>query len=215
MKLPERIKGVPPYLYAEMDKVIREVKRAGKAIINIAHGDPDLPAPEPVLEELRHALGEKGAQLYPPYWGIPPLREKIAQWMKARFGITLNPEKEIMVLIGAKEGITHLYFALCDKGDYAMIPNPSYPTYNTSVIFAQGVPVVMPLLEGNNFLPDFKTFTEDVLKKTKLMILNYPNKRPTFHFLRKSSNSVENGESMWFTILHIRRSTVPRNRHQY
>ncbi len=189
MKLPKRMDGVPPYLYAELDSVIEKAKRAGKKIINIAHGDPDQPAPKAVIEELHRSSSEKGAQLYPNYWGLRSLREKIAEWMKKRFDVTLDPENEIMVLIGAKEGITHLYLALCDKGDYALVPNPAYPTYYTSVIFAQGTPIYMPLIEENDFLPDLNSFKKEILKQTKLMIINYPNnptsKKASISFLQE------------------------------
>jgi len=189
MKLPRRMDGVPPYLYAELDNVIKEVKKQGKEIINIAHGDPDQPAPKVVIEELHSSSNEKGAQLYPNYWGLLPLREKIAKWMKKRFGVTLDPENEIMILLGAKEGIIHLYLALCDNDDYALVPDPAYPTYNTSVIFAQGVPIHMPLVEKNDFLPDLDGFEQKVLRQTKVIIINYPNnptsKKADISFFKK------------------------------
>ncbi|HIE05872.1 MAG TPA: aminotransferase class I/II-fold pyridoxal phosphate-dependent enzyme [bacterium (Candidatus Stahlbacteria)] len=175
MNLPERVCDVPPYLYAEMDKVIGEAKRSGKKIINIAHGDPDLPPPQEVVDELNHAAREGGSHLYPSYWGMGELREKIGQFMKKRFDVNLDPEGEIMVLIGAKEGITHLFMALCEKGDYGLIPNPSYPTYKTSVIFSEGVPIDLPLTAENDFLPDISGLKPEILNKARMMIINYPN----------------------------------------
>ncbi|OPX18482.1 hypothetical protein BXT86_01030 [candidate division WOR-3 bacterium 4484_100] len=179
IKLPERMAGVPPYLYAEMDKVIQEARNSGKEIINIAHGDPDLMPPQEVIEELSHRAGKPGAQLYPPYWGLIELREDIARWMGKRFGVELSPEDEIMILIGAKEGLTHLYTALCDRGDYALIPDPAYPTYKTSVIFAEGMVHYFGLKQENDFLPELKEITKNLHKKTKLMIINYPNNPTT------------------------------------
>jgi len=175
MNLPERIKGIPPYIYAEMDRSIKRAKEKGLDIINLAHGDPDLEPPEEVMEELKKALSEKNFHKYPSYWGMIELREKIAEWMEKRFSVGLDPEKEVMVLIGAKEGITHLFLALCDKGDYALIPDPSYPTYRTSAIFSEAIPHEIPLLKENEFLPDLHSVKEDILKKAKVIILNYPS----------------------------------------
>jgi LL-diaminopimelate aminotransferase len=175
MKLPERIKGIPPYIYAEMDRAIKKAKEKGLDIINLAHGDPDLKPPEEVIEELKRAIREKGSHMYPSYWGTIELRQKISEWMKKRFSVELDPEKEVMVLIGAKEGITHLFLALCDKGDYAVIPDPAYPTYKTSAIFSEAIPFEVPLIKENDFLPDLESIKEYILKKAKVIILNYPN----------------------------------------
>lgn len=175
MEFPERIKGIPPYLYAEMDKAIKKAKDKGFNIINLAHGDPDLLPSEEIIEELKKSLKEKEFHKYPSYWGMLSLREKISEWMKKRFNVNLDPENEIMILIGAKEGITHLFLALCDKGDYSLIPNPSYPTYKTSAIFAESIPFDVPLLRDNEFLPVLNSIKKDVLKKSKVLILNYPN----------------------------------------
>lgn len=175
MKIPERIKGIPPYIYAEMDKAIKRAREKGLDIINMAHGDPDLKPPKEVIEKFIQSLSEEDFHKYPSYWGMTMLREKIAEWMKKRFNVNLDPEEEIMILIGAKEGITHLFLALCDKEDYALIPDPAYPTYRTSAIFSEAIPYNLPLLKENSFLPDLNSIKADVLKKTKVMILNYPN----------------------------------------
>ncbi len=175
MKFPERIKGIPPYIYAEMDKAIKRAREKGLDIINIAHGDPDLKPPVEVIEELKNSLSEEDSHKYPSYWGIIDLREKISEWMKKRFGVHLNPEEEVMVLIGAKEGITHLFLALCDKEDYALIPDPAYPTYRTSAIFSEAIPHSIPLLKENDFLPDLNSINIDIINRSKVIILNYPN----------------------------------------
>ncbi|RKX69266.1 LL-diaminopimelate aminotransferase [candidate division WOR-3 bacterium] len=179
MEFPKRVKEVPPYLYAEMDNVIAEIKRQGKEIINIAHGDPDLTPPVEVIEELKRSAGMKDAHLYPTYWGMIELRERIAHWMEGRFGVKLDPEKEIIILIGAKEGITHLFLALAESGDYGLIPDPAYPTYKASAIFADAVPIELPLLPENDFLPDLGSIDSGVLKRTKVLIINYPNNPTT------------------------------------
>lgn len=192
MKLPARIKGIPPYIYAEMDKAIKRAREKGLDIINIAHGDPDLRPPEEVLETLKVSLSEDESHKYPSYWGTMELREKISEWMMRRFNVHLNPEDEIMILIGAKEGITHLFLALCDKEDYALIPDPAYPTYRTSAIFAESTPVTVPLLKENDFLPDLNSIDEKILNKSKVLILNYPNnptsKRANREFLEEVVN---------------------------
>ncbi|MEO0254344.1 MAG: aminotransferase class I/II-fold pyridoxal phosphate-dependent enzyme [candidate division WOR-3 bacterium] len=189
MKFPERIRGVPPYIYAEMDEAIKRAKEKGLDIINIAHGDPDLEPPHEVVEELKKSLSEKDFYKYPSYWGLIDLRKKISEWMKKRFKVFMDPEEEIMILIGGKEGITHLFLALCEKGDYALIPDPAYPTYRTSVLFSGSIPYELPLLKENDFLPDLNSIKKSILNKTKIIILNYPNnptsKRADIKFFRE------------------------------
>ncbi|HID32924.1 MAG TPA: aminotransferase class I/II-fold pyridoxal phosphate-dependent enzyme [bacterium (Candidatus Stahlbacteria)] len=171
MEFPDRVEKVSPYLYAEMDNVILKMKKEGKQIINIAHGDPDLLPPEEVIEELCYSAHAETAHLYPTYWGMVELREKIANWMKHRFRVSFDPMSEVMILIGAKEGITHLFLGLCQKGDLALIPDPAYPTYKASAIFADAVPVEVPLLANNDYLPDLDALTTEA----RIIIINYPN----------------------------------------
>jgi len=201
MKVPERIKGIPPYIYAEMDKAIKRAKEKGLDIINIAHGDPDLLPPKEVIEELKKSLSEKDFHLYPPYWGLISLREKISEWMKKRFNVNLDPENEIMVLIGAKEGITHIFLALCERKEYSLIPDPSYPTYKTSAIFAESVPFDVPLLKENDFLPDLNSIKPKILNKAKILILNYPNNPTTKRADKKFFKEIVEFCSKWGIFL--------------
>ncbi len=176
----KRIQTLPPYLFAEVDKKVAKAKSEGKNIINLSIGDPDLPTPKPVVEKLCEAVRNPETHHYPSYAGMKDLRVEISKWMKKRFNVRFT-EDEICILIGSKEGIAHLPLGIINPGEYAIYPDPGYPVYRTSIMFAGGNPIQMPLKEENKFLPDLDKLREDVkhLKtwgnKTKLMFLNYPN----------------------------------------
>lgn len=176
----KRIQTLPPYLFAEIDKKIAKAKSEGKDLINLSIGDPDLPTPKPIVEKLCEAVRNPETHHYPSYVGMKDLRVEISKWMKKRFNVDFT-EDEICVLIGSKEGVAHLPLGIINPGDYAIYPDPAYPVYRTSIMFAGGNPIQMPLKEENKFLPDLDKLREDVrhLKtkgnKTKLMFLNYPN----------------------------------------
>ncbi|MDN5331101.1 MAG: LL-diaminopimelate aminotransferase [Tepidanaerobacteraceae bacterium] len=175
MRIAERIKKIPPYLFAQMDKKIAELKKKGVDVISLGVGDPDLPTPPHIVEALERAANDPECHKYPAYEGSLEFRKAVATYYKRRFGVELDPESEVMALIGSKEGIAHIFFAFIDPGDYALIPDPGYPVYKTATLFAGGVPYPMPLLKENNFLPDFSSIDTQVAKKAKLMFLCYPN----------------------------------------
>lgn len=175
LKIAERIKKIPPYLFAQIDKKIAELKKKGVDIINLGVGDPDLPTPPHIVKALERAANDPECHRYPAYEGSLEFREAVATYYKRRFGVELDPESEVMALIGSKEGIAHIFFAFIDPGDYALIPDPGYPVYKTATLFAGGIPYPMPLLKENNFLPDFSKIDTEVAKKAKLMFLCYPN----------------------------------------
>lgn len=175
MKVSERLEKIPPYLFAEIDRKIAEAKAKGVDIISLGIGDPDTPTLAPVVAEMHKAIDNPANHDYPPYNGTAKFRNAACEWMKNRFGVELDADKEMLCNIGSKEAIAHIFFAFVDKGDYTLIPDPGYPVYKNATIFAGGTPFAMPLLEENGFLPDFDKIPEDVAKKSKLMFLNYPN----------------------------------------
>ena len=175
MKVSERLEKIPPYLFAEIDRKIAEAKAKGYDVISLGIGDPDTPTLAPVVEEMHRAIDNSKNHDYPPYNGTEKFRKGACNWMKKRFGVELDPDKEMLANIGSKEAIAHIFFAFVDKGDYTLVPDPGYPVYHNATIFAGGTPYHMPLLEENGFLPDFDKIPEDIAKKSKLMFLNYPN----------------------------------------
>ena len=170
-----RIRTLPPYLFAAIDDMKRKAIERGMDIINLGVGDPDLPTPEPIIESLRRAAGNPKHHQYPSYDGMLSFRTAVAQWYKRRFGVTADPKTEVLTLIGSKEGIGHVPLAFIDTGDVVLVPSPGYPVYPVGVSFAGGTSHFMPLTKDNGFLPDLDAIPKDVAKKAKLMFLNSPN----------------------------------------
>lgn len=175
MKVSERLEKIPPYLFAEIDRKIDEAKAKGIDIISLGIGDPDKPTLQPVVDEMHKAIDNPKNHDYPPYNGTAEFRKAASDWMKKRFGVDVDPDKEVLANIGSKEAIAHVFFAFVDKGDYTLVPDPGYPVYKNATIFAGGTPYAMPLLEENGYLPDFDKIPEDIAKKSKILFLNYPN----------------------------------------
>ena len=175
IRFSKRLKNLPPYLFVEIDKAKREARKRGRDLIDLGIGDPDLPTPGSIIEKLYQASKDPRNHKYALDQGMPVLRQAIADWYKRRFNVDLNPETQILPLIGSKEGIAHMPLAFVNRGDYVLSPNPSYPPYRGSTILSDGKVQDMPLLEKNNFLPDFKKVRLEARKKAKLMFLNYPN----------------------------------------
>jgi len=175
MKIAQRIQTIPPYLFAEIDKKKEEAIKRGVDIINLGIGDPDQPTPNNIIEKLRESVKDSRTHHYPPYQGTTEFRQAVASWYKNRFRVNLDPEQEVMALIGSKEGIAHIFLAFIDPGDFSLIPDPGYPVYKTGTLFANGFPYLMPLLEENDFLPNLEEIDEEVAQRAKLMFINYPN----------------------------------------
>ncbi len=175
IEIPDRLKKLPPYLFAEIDRIKRELLAQGKDVIDLGVGDPDLPTPAFIIEALNEAAKNPANHRYALDQGMPELRQSIAAWYKNRFHVTLDPDREVLPLIGSKEGIGHIPLALINPGDVVLVPDPGYPVYKSGTWFAGGEPVLMPLLEENHYLPDFKSIDEDILQSAKMMFLNYPN----------------------------------------
>lgn len=170
-----RLAKLPPYLFVEIDRKKREALAKGVDIINLGVGDPDLPTPEHIVRALNEAASRPANHRYPESEGLPAFRVAACNWYKQRFGVTLDPERECINLIGAKEGLGHLPLAFVEPGDIVLMPDPAYPVYQAATIFAGGQPHFMPLLRENAFLPDLDAIPEDVARKARLMYLNYPN----------------------------------------
>jgi len=171
----DRLKQLPPYLFAELDRKKAEARARGIDVIDLGVGDPDLPTPDNIIAKLAEAAKVPAHHRYPSYTGMNDFREAVAGWYKKRAGVELHPLQEVVSLIGSKEGIAHIPLAFINPGDVALVPSPAYPVYAIATMFAGGIPYEMPLLKENEFLPDFSAIPADVLAKAKLMFLNYPN----------------------------------------
>ena len=152
----DRIKNLPPYLFAAIDKAKQEARARGVDVIDLSVGDPDLPTPAHIVEALRQAAKDTSNHQYPSYEGKLTFRTAVADWYKRTFNVDLDPRNEVLTLIGSKEGIAHAPLAFINPGDAALVPDPAYPVYRTATIFAGGEPVLMPLLKENRFLPDLE-----------------------------------------------------------
>jgi LL-diaminopimelate aminotransferase len=171
--LAERVKRLPPYVFAEMEKLIDEKKKQGIDLISLSIGDPDLPPPAFILEAFRKEAADPKNHNYSFSQGEPEFRMAVANWYRKRFEVDLNPETEVVALIGSKEGIANITRAFVNSGDRVLVPDPAYPVYaNGGALLSDGVPVPMPLLEENGFTPDLEATNE---MKAKMIFLNYPN----------------------------------------
>ncbi len=175
MKAANRIAKIPPYLFAEIDKKMAEAVARGVDIISLGIGDPDRPTPGHIIEALNREARVADNHRYPAYEGSARFREAVATYYRGRFGVELDPDREVMALIGSKEGLAHIIWAFVDPGDYALIPDPAYPVYKTHTLLAGGIPYLMPLRKENGFLPDFDAVPKDVIARAKIVFLNYPN----------------------------------------
>ncbi len=175
VELASRVKNLPPYLFATIDRMKQEARAKGVDLIDISIGDPDMPTPVHIVEAMRSAVEKPEHHRYPSYEGMPAYREAVTAWYQRRFDVTLDPATEALSLIGSKEGIGHIPLAFVEPGDTVLVPSPGYPVYPVSVMFAGGENYFMPLRQENDFLPDFKSIPETTLKKAKLMFINYPN----------------------------------------
>jgi len=175
MKFAERLDRVPPYLFVEISRKIAAKKAQGINVISFGIGDPDIPTPDRVVEKLRATALDNPNHRYPETDGLPEFRAAVANWYSDRFGVTLDSDKEILPLIGAKEGIGHVSLCFIDAGDIALVPDPGYPVYSVGTWFAGGECHWMPLQEENGWLPNLADIPQDVARKSKVIWLNYPN----------------------------------------
>ncbi|MCX8172087.1 MAG: LL-diaminopimelate aminotransferase [Archaeoglobaceae archaeon] len=174
-EISERMKKIPPYLFAEIDAMKRKKISEGVKIIDLGIGDPDLPTPKHIVLAMQKAVEKVERQKYPSYEGMLEFRESAAEFYQRRKGVKLDPNSEIITLIGSKEGIAHLPLAFVNEGDYVLIPDPGYPVYYSSTILAGGKAYFLPLMAENDFLPDLDSIPVDVVRRAKILFLNYPN----------------------------------------
>jgi LL-diaminopimelate aminotransferase len=171
----ERLKRLPPYLFEEIDKAKQKAIDEGRPIIDLGVGDPDTPTPDFIIKKLHEASMDPSTHKYALNKGLRVLREEMANWYKSRFGVELDPDTEVLPLLGSKEGIAHVPLAFINPGDEALIPSPGYPPYNSGSVLAGAKVHLMPLLAENVFLPDLDGMDKDVASRCKLMHINYPN----------------------------------------
>lgn len=171
----QRLSQLPPYLFAEIDRLKQDAIRRGMDIINLGVGDPDLPTPSHIIARMQEASADSRNHQYPSYEGMLSFRQAVADWYSKRFGVMLDPQTEALSLIGSKEGIGHIPLAFIDPGDVVLVPDPGYPVYQAGTVFAGGIPYFMPLTRERSFLPDLEAIPSEVLTKARIMFLNYPN----------------------------------------
>ena len=173
--LSTRIKDLPPYLFAELDRKKEEVRARGVDIIDLGVGDPDRPTPKHIVDRMKRETAVPANHQYPSYEGLLSFRSAAANWYMRRFGVSLDPSTEVVTLIGSKEGIAHFPLAFVNPGDRVLVPDPGYPVYHIATLFAGGRSHFMPLLRENGFLPDLDRVPRSVLAKARILFLNYPN----------------------------------------
>lgn len=175
MRFAQRLDQVPPYLFAELETKIGELRAQGVDVISLGIGDPDLPTPDVVIDELRREAGKPERHQYPSNRGLAEFRGAVADFYDGRFGVTLDPEAEVIPVLGGKEGVAHIALACLDPGDVCLSPEPGYPPFTSGPVFAGAELHYLPLLAANGFLPDLDAIDPDVLPRANLLFLNYPN----------------------------------------
>lgn len=175
MKTAKRIEALPPYLFATLDRKVTEARSRGVDVISFGVGDPDLPTPAHIVEAATRAVRDPSTHRYPSYYGMAEFRDAIAGYYERRFGVSLDPATQVLPLVGSKEGIAHLPIAFVDPGDLALVPDPGYPVYQTSVLLSGGRVAPVPLVVETGFLPRFDRIADEQAAGAKLLWLNYPN----------------------------------------
>ncbi|MGA2107023.1 MAG: LL-diaminopimelate aminotransferase [Syntrophorhabdales bacterium] len=170
-----RVEKIPPYLFARIDKKKEEARKRGIDLVDFSIGDPDIPTPAHIVERMKEATENPRNHQYPSYEGMPAFRKAVAEWYARRFGVRLDPDTEVVALIGSKEGIAHLPWVYLDEGDVALIPSPGYPVYRITTLLAGGTPFILPLREERAFRPDLDNIPEEARRKAKICFINYPN----------------------------------------
>ncbi|MEL7562089.1 LL-diaminopimelate aminotransferase [Dehalogenimonas sp. 4OHTPN] len=175
MQIAKRIENLPPYLFVTISKKIAEKRARGEEVISFGIGDPDLATPSHIIERLCQAAKDPANHRYPESEGLPELRQAIAQWYQQRFDVSLDPNSEVLPLIGSKEGIGHLAWCLLNPGDVVLVPDPAYPVYSISTTLADAEPYYLPLRPENGYLPDLGAVPQTILDRAKMLWICYPN----------------------------------------
>jgi len=171
----QRVEQLPPYLFAELERKVSERRRAGVDVISLGIGDPDLPSPDILVEEARRRIGDPATHQYPSNRGLDAFRQAVADFYLRRFAVELDADREVLPLLGGKEGVAHVCFAMLDPGDACLAADPGYPVYTSGTLLAGATPHLMPLTAGNGFLPDLDDLGRDVTDRANLLFCNYPN----------------------------------------
>lgn len=171
----DRMGHLPPYLFARIDAMKAEKIQKGVDVIDLGVGDPDLPTPSHIVDRLCAAARDPANHHYPSYAGMAEYRSAVSGWYRSRFGVTLDPDQEVLALMGSKDGIAHIPEAFVNPGNYVLVPSPGYPVYRTSTLFSEGKVYEMSLEPGNEFIPRLDEVPEKVADAARLMFLNYPN----------------------------------------
>lgn len=179
MRIAERLNNLPTYVFASIGQRVRALQAQGVDVIRVDIGSPDLPPPQSVVDMLDRSARDVHKHGYPTFFGTPALRKSIVDYYGRRFGVELDPDTEVLPLIGSKEGIFHLPIAFVDPGTTVLVPDPGYPAYRNAVSLVGGELHCMPLVEENDWLPDLEGIPADVLDRARLMWLNYPNNPTT------------------------------------
>ena len=174
-RISTRLKNLGEYVFFGVAEAKKKAVQSGKDIIDLGGGNPDLPPHPKIIEALKKEADVLENHRHPLYQGIPELRTAASNWMKRRFGVDFDPESEIFILLGSKEGLAHVSWAFINPGDAALIPDPAYPAYERGAVLAGGKIVLLPLLKENFWFPDFSKIAKKDLSKAKLLFLNYPN----------------------------------------
>ena len=175
MRVAKKLDHFKAYLGTEMNVLLTKMRGEGRDVINLGLGDPDVTPPQHLLDALNKAVCDPDHHHYPSFYSNKPLKEAIAGWYKRRFSVELDPETEVIPVLGASEGLFHIHQCLLDAGDIALVPDPSYPSYEAGVMLAGGKIEYVPLLRENGFLPDLEMIPDEVAQKARMMWVNYPN----------------------------------------
>ena len=170
-----RLNKLQPGIFSKISEVKRQVLQSGKDVIDLSVGSPDMPPPPHVKKALIEAAENDKNYGYTLTEGIPSLKQAIANWYQTYYQVNLDPDKEILSLMGSQDGLAHIFWAVADPGDIVLVPDPGYPIYQSGALLAGGILYPMPLKEENNFLPDLEGIPLDICQKAKVMILNYPS----------------------------------------
>jgi LL-diaminopimelate aminotransferase len=175
MQIAKRMEPLKGVLVMEMNMRLAKMKQEGRDVVNLGVGDPDFNPPEHILQALQEAVGHPDYHHYPSFYPNQPLKDAVANWYKRRFGVDLDPNREVLPLLGSTDGLFMIHLCLLDSGDVALVPDPSYPSYEAGVKVVGGQVEKVSLLRENDFLPDLDSIPTEVARKAKMIWVNYPN----------------------------------------
>ncbi|PSB06038.1 succinyldiaminopimelate aminotransferase, partial [filamentous cyanobacterium CCP2] len=179
MQLADRLNPLRSNVFADMDQAKAKARAAGQSLIDLSLGSSDLPTPPHILESIAQSLSDPKTHGYLLFHGTQAFRQAAAQWYTQKFGIAVDPETEVLQLIGSQEGTAHLPLAVLNPGDFALLQDPGYPSHAGGVYLANGQIYTMPLLAENDFLPVFEDIPLPVLAQSRMMVLSYPHNPTT------------------------------------